>query len=209
MEAYELLAQEAGSPLISLILYEKAVAIARNKLGEAFFKEKTGYFWGLHETRPFMRCLKGCAECLYVLEQKEEALAIYFELLTLNPNDNQGNRDQASLYCLELNHLDKFEELQKAYEDDATAFHHFNAALHLFIKFGDNALSRATLAKAREVNKHVLQLLLTKKELPELPDHYGFGDKNEAVYYCTLAKEVWHSIPNATAWLEAVYYKRG
>jgi len=37
---------------------------------------------------------------------------------------------------------------------------------------------------------------------------YGFGDKNEAVFFCTFAKEVWKAKPGAIAWLEAVYNKR-
>jgi tetratricopeptide (TPR) repeat protein len=208
IEAYEFMGDIAGSPLLSLTFYEKAVDLARKKLGVAFFKKNTGHFWGIHETRPFMRCLKNYAECLYIFEQKEAALTIFLELLTLNPNDNQGIRDQAGLYCLELGKIDRFETLNKEYEEDATAFHHFNTALSEFIKFGDNTVSRNTLAKAREVNKHVLQLMLTKKELPALPEHYGFGDKNEAIYYCTLAKDVWHNVPGAIGWLEAVYNKR-
>ncbi|MBX2895523.1 MAG: hypothetical protein KF763_08770 [Cyclobacteriaceae bacterium] len=208
VEAYELMGDMAEGPMLSLTFYQTAVGLARKKLGTKFFKENIGHFWGLHQTRPFMRCLKNSAECLYILGQKEEALAIFFELLSLNPNDNQGIRDQAGLYCLELGKIDWFEKLNKEYEEDATAFHHYNAALCEFIKFGDNAVSRNALAKAREVNKHVLQLMLTKKELPDLPDHYGFGDKNEATYYCVLAKDIWHTIPNAIAWLEAVYNKR-
>ena len=143
-----------------------------------------------------------------VRDQKEEALTVFFELLELNPNDNQGIRDQASLYCIELGKHDRFEKLQKEYNQDSTAFHYFNGALYTFIKNGDNSASRTELAKAREQNKHVLQLMLSKKELPILADHYGIGDKNEALFYCTVAKDVWHSIPGALAWLENVYNKR-
>jgi len=208
VEAFEYLGDLCEGPLQSLLFYRQGHAAARKKLGEAFFNTNKGYFWGIHETRPYMRCLKNCAECLYILEEKEAALEIYFELLQLNPNDNQGNRDYASLYCLELGKLEKFEALHEQYNDDATAFHCFNYALYQFIKTGDSAESRHALTAARETNKHVLQLLITKKDLPDLPDHYGFGDKNEAVNYCTSAKDVWHSKAEAIEWLDRVYNKR-
>ena len=208
VEAFELMGELVGSPMRSLYFYNNGVIAARKKLGKKFFKENVGHFWGIHETRPFMRCLKNYAECLYMLDQKEEALTVFFELLELNPNDNQGIRDQASLYCIELGRHDRFEKLQKEYNQDSTAFHYFNGALYTFIKNGDNNASRTELAKAREQNKHVLQLMLSKKELSVLADHYGIGDKNEALFYCTVAKDVWHSIPGALAWLENVYNKR-
>ena len=206
-EAFEYLGDMAGNAMSSMLFYKNGYTAARKKLGEKFFKENKGHFWGIHETRPFMRCLKNYAECLYTLDQKESALNIFFELLELNPNDNQGIRDQAGLYSLELGKISSFEKLHKEYGEDSTAFHHFNSALCEFIKFGDTAVSRNTLAKAREVNKHVLQLMLTKKELPQVQGHYSLGDKNEAIFYCVLAKDVWHAIPNAISWLEAVYNK--
>lgn len=207
-EAFEYLGDLAGTPMASMFLYKNGYTAARKRLGEKFFKENKGHFWGIHETRPFMRCLKNYAECLYTLDQKESAISNFFELLTLNPNDNQGIRDQAGLYCLELGKIDSFEKLCQEYGEDPTAFHHFNNALCEFIKFGDAVISRTALAKAREINKHVLQLMLTKKELPQVPDHYSLGDKNEAVFYCVLAKDVWHAVPNAIAWLDAIYNKR-
>ena len=108
VEAYEFMGDQALSPLQSLLFFKLGFTAARKKLGEKFVKENKGHFWGLHETRPYMRCLKSYAECLYMLDQKDDALNTYFELLELNPNDNQGNRDYASLYCLELNKLEYF-----------------------------------------------------------------------------------------------------
>lgn len=208
VEAFEFLGEEAFTPLQSLIFYKNGFASARRKLGEKFFDKNKGQFWGLHETRPFMRCLLGFGMALYSLDQKEQALNIYLELLTLNPNDNQGVRDQAMLYCLELLKLEKYEALYKQFGDEATAFSSFNRALYLFIKDGDSIVGREVLQKARMINNHVLGLLLSKKELPEMGEHYGIGDKNEAVYYLTFARPVWQSTPNALAWLTAVYQKR-
>ncbi len=208
VEAHELMGDLSTSPMTSYIFYQTACLKARKKLGEKFFKENKGHFWGIHETRPFMRCLKNVAECLYMLNQKEEALNIFLELLELNTNDNQGNRDQAGLYCLELGKYERFEKLHQDYIDDIGAFHRFNFALFCFITKGDSDESLRALVKAREINKHVVNFMLSKKEMPLLPDHYGVGDKNEAIFYCTFAKDIWHKVPEAIRWLERIYYKR-
>lgn len=49
-------------------------------------------FWGILETRPYMRALMGLAQTLVELGRVNEALAQFRELLRLNPNDNQGVR---------------------------------------------------------------------------------------------------------------------
>lgn len=61
-DAYNLLAEEAETPRDALDFYSQGVEAGRRALGEAFFKEHTGHFWGMHETRPFMRALVGKAE---------------------------------------------------------------------------------------------------------------------------------------------------
>ena len=44
-----------------------AVEAGRKDLGKQFFKEKKGYFWGLIETRPFMRAMGELAGALVEL----------------------------------------------------------------------------------------------------------------------------------------------
>lgn len=208
VEAYEHLAEVCGSVTASMLLFQSAIKASRKKLGEKYFVENKGHFWGLHETRPYMRCKKSYAETLYLLGQKEAALDVYYELLELNPNDNQGIRDPASIICLELGMLDQYRKLYDEYKNDGTAFHMFNNALYLFLTHGDTEPSRAALKKARHYNKHVVHLMNSKKPLPPLPEVYGFGDKNEAIYYCTLAKPIWQSKPGAVEWMIREYSGR-
>jgi len=207
VEAFEYLAEVAVSPMIALILYQSGFTAARKKLGEKFFKENTGNFWGIHETRPYMRCLHGYADALTVLGHKKLALDIYFNMLDLNPNDNQGVRDFAGLYCLELNMMDAFEALAEQYADDVTAFFQYNLVLFSFLKEGDSEKTRELFAEARKRNKHVPLLLISKKNLPPLADGYTLGDKTEAVYYCTFAREIWKSKLGTISWLEKMYRK--
>jgi tetratricopeptide (TPR) repeat protein len=207
VEAYECLAEVAASPMISLMLYKNGMMAARKKLGEKFFEENKGHFWGLHETRPFMRCMVGYADTLYLLGQSDAALDLYFEMLELNPSDNQGVRDMLGLYCLHHNKLNEFEELAKKYSDDIGAFHHYNLVLFSFLKQGGTEHTRTLLAEARQQNKHVPLLLMSKKNLPLRSDTYSVGEKSEAVYYATHARGVWQSKTGALSWLEKMYRK--
>jgi tetratricopeptide (TPR) repeat protein len=143
-----------------------------------------------------------------LLGQKEAALISFFELLELNPNDNQGIRDQAGLICLELDKFSQYEELYRQFEDDDTAFHLFNYCLYLFLQQGNTEVSREALTKARHYNKHVIHLMNNKKPLPPLPEMFGFGDKNEAIYYCTLAKPVWQGKSGAIDWMALIFQNR-
>ena len=76
-DAYNLLAEETAETLEEAIeLYEKGVEAGERALGKKAFKEDVGYFWGLLETRPYMRARAGLAQCLWVAGQGEEAVEL-------------------------------------------------------------------------------------------------------------------------------------
>ena len=88
-DAYLLLAEEATSSLEEAReLLEQGVAAGERALGPEPFEGDVGYFWGLIETRPYMRARAALAETLWALGGREEAVAHQRELLRLNPNDN-------------------------------------------------------------------------------------------------------------------------
>ncbi|HEY5747445.1 MAG TPA: hypothetical protein VIU12_15305 [Chryseolinea sp.] len=208
VEAFEYMAEFAVSPLQSLIFYRNGMNAGRRKLGEKFFEENKGRFWTLNETRPFMRCMFGYAMTLYELDEKQAALNLFKELLALNPNDNQGARDYAMLYSLDLSQPAVFDEIQKGYPDDQSTFTLFNKSLYIFKKEGDTPGAREMLQQARSQNGHVMTLLMSDKALPPGASEYVKGQKSEAVYYATIARGVWHSTPGAQGWLNDVYRKK-
>src|SRR5215204_998734 len=92
-DAYVLLAEEtARTPDEALKLYEEGVRAGERALGPEAFAEDAGNFWGVLETRPYMRARAGVAECLWEMGEAARAVEHYQELLRLNPGDNQGNR---------------------------------------------------------------------------------------------------------------------
>src|SRR5215203_1056358 len=92
-DAYVLLAEEDAESLEEAKdLYQKGVEAGERALGRETFKEEAGHFWGILETRPYMRARQGLAACLWELGEHGEAIEHYQEMLELNPSDNQGIR---------------------------------------------------------------------------------------------------------------------
>src|SRR6266508_371017 len=83
---YVLLAEEtARSAKEAADLYAKGVAAGERALGKPVFEEEAGHFWGIVETRPYMRSRLGLARALWALGKRQEAAAHAWELLRLNP----------------------------------------------------------------------------------------------------------------------------
>ena len=129
-------------------MYEKAVKIAEKYLGKSFFKENKGYFWGLIETRPYMRVSADYARCLFLNGEADRALKIYEDLLELNPMDNQGIRYEISTALLRNRKLSKYEFLLKEFEDEDCALWHYNNAMYHFIQTGNSKTSNKALLKS-------------------------------------------------------------
>jgi len=204
-DAYLLLAEEATLSLEEAReLLEQGVAAGERALGPEPFEGDVGYFWGLIETRPYMRARAALAETLWALGGGEEAVAHQRELLRLNPNDNQGVRYRQAEYLLALECYEELDELFAAYEDDGAAAFAYTKALAAFHRQGDSSEARTLLAEAREQNPHVPAYLSGRKRVPaRLPDYVGFGDASEAVDYVVGAKAYWQNVPGALAWLAA------
>jgi tetratricopeptide (TPR) repeat protein len=204
-DAYLLLAEETKSSLEEAHeLLEQGVAAGERALGREPFEEDVGYFWGLIETRPYMRARAALAETLWALGRRVEAVEHQRELLRLNPNDNQGVRYRQAEYLLALERYHELDALFAAYEDDAGAAFAYTKALAAFRRHGDASEPRALLAEAREQNPHVPDFLSGRKRLPaRLPEYVGFGDASEAVDYAVGAKRQWEDVPGALSWLAA------
>lgn len=202
IEAYEYLAEQEMFPEIELIFLERAIEIGRGKFGDDFLKKNKGNFWLVHETRPFMRCLHSYSNCLNAMGLVAEAMEVLEEMIELNPNDNQGVRDQLLLYCISIEEPERFNHYAKMYKEDSMAFALFNRALFSFqTKFATKP-SNEDLQKAIDSNKFVVPKLLSEKFCDGLADSYSPGSKEEADYYVSHAYEVWREIPGALDWLK-------
>lgn len=199
-DAYNLLAEECKSTEERQEFYEQGVKFGRMALGDLFFKKYTGHFWGLHQTRPYMRALAGFSECLWRNGRCREAIQNYQELLRLNPNDNQGIR-YTLVNCLLAQGMDAEAAKLLLEYPESCCFMLYSQAL-LSFRSSDCVKSARYLKQALESNPHVPAYLLGIKHMPwRLPDAYAWGSEEEAVIYAADAGEVWKNTPGALAWL--------
>jgi len=203
-DAYVLLAEEEADTLgHALDYYKEGVEAGERALGEAFFDENEGYFWGLLETRPFMRAREGLANTLWNMGKKEESLTHYQEMLRLNPGDNQGNRYSLLNLLLELNRPEQVDTLLTEYEDEWSSEWRYTLVLRSFLKEGDSPDAQKALEEALEQNPHVPDYLTGAKRIPNrLPDMISPGRESEAVSYASTHLNFWRKAPGAVAWLK-------
>ncbi len=184
--------------------YTAGVDAGERAIGERAFREDVGHFWGLLETRPYMRARAGFAACLWQLGEREEAVAHRRDMLRLNPNDNQGIRYTLLGCLLAMGSDERAAEIldDAEYSDDATATWPYSQTLLAYRRTGLGERAEALLSEARRTNPHVPAYLLGKKALPEeLPEMVGFGDESEAIAYPADNLEAWRSTPGALEWL--------
>jgi tetratricopeptide (TPR) repeat protein len=201
-DAWGLLAEEMPDRTRRTELYARSMAAAERTLGSAPFEEQVGHFWGVIETRPYMRARFGYAECLWGAGRHDEALGHLQELLRLNPGDNQGVREVLLPRLIELGRDAEAVQLLAAFEDDPSSVLGYGRALLEFRRSGDGEAAQAKLAAAVRGNPHVTKYLTGSARLPDqLPDRYGFGTDEEAVIAAAALLRAWQVTPGAMAWL--------
>lgn len=194
---------EASNPQEIIPYLEKAVEAGRQDLGEAFFKENQGHFWGVVETRPFMRAMAFLAQALWDVGREDESIEHYLECIKLNPNDNQGLRYALMGYLMIKDRMAEVDALFKQYKNDCGAMWEFTKALYLFKLHGkDSKKASKQLVAAITSNPHVPKYLMGKKKLPaDSPDSYAFGSTEEAIAYAEDGLALWQRTPGALKWL--------
>jgi len=204
-DAYGILAEETARTLeAKRDLYAAGVAAGERALGKELFERDAGSFWGLIETRPYMRVRAGLANCQWLLGERDEAVAHYRDLLRLNPADNQGIRYTLARCLLTLGRDVEAETLlgDPDYEDDVSAGWVYARALLAFRQKGAGTPANEMLAEAQEMNPHVPPYLTGAKGLPtRIPELIGFGDESEAAACAAEQVEAWESTPGALEWL--------
>lgn len=202
-DAWTLLAEESATTLQqALEYYQKGVVAGERALGNQVFEEDKGHFWGLLETRPYMRARLGLARCLWEKGDRDAAIAHYHEMLELNPNDNQGVRHILLGCLLDERRHEEAGRLIQAYEGEPSAVWCYSQALLAFRREGDSPVSREHRKTAVKINKFIPAYLAARRKLPKYPPRYiGIGDKNEAIAYTLDNRQAWLDTQGAIPWL--------
>lgn len=194
------LGSENESELIDNL--RRTVERGETSLGKKFFQENAGWFWGLHETRPYMRARAHLAALLSEAGQVDEAIGHWEEMLRLNPGDNQGLRYPLLGGYLTQGNLPGVERVFSEYPDEGSAMFAWARVLARFLAGKESDAAKA-LADARKANKHVEAYLIGRKKMPaDGPGYYSPGEPSEAIVCMFELGSAWKKHPAAIDWLK-------
>ncbi|MFZ1756319.1 MAG: hypothetical protein WBO46_04970 [Caldilineaceae bacterium] len=203
VDAYILLGEMSDKLPDAIANFRKAVAAGEKSLGPETFAQDRGHFWGLIETRPYMRAAQNLAAALWTYGELEEAIQLYEEMLSLNPGDNQGVRYQLLDALLLIRRHEEAAALWDRF-DDGMAHWAYNHALLLFRTEGRSRNALKALKEALNTNEFVPDYLLGFVDMPD-PDEMSeaiiFGEESEAMAYVFSTFPLWASTPGAQYWL--------
>lgn len=174
---------------------------------DLFKKENIGIFWGLTETRPYMRTKHSYMLTLMELGRYTEAIKQGEELLELCESDNLGIRYLITgLYTV----LEKFEDVEKIYNkysDDST-FMLFPLAI-MYYKKGDYKKCKKVLKEIMENNEYLLDYLIGRKKITkakvdniEANGTYSWGSESEAYFIAKDYKYLLGTVPTFMEFIE-------
>ena len=192
---------EATSPKQAIEGLQRAVAAGERSLGARLFKENKGHFWGLLETRPYMRARQQLAEMLTEAGLLQDAISHYEAMLELNPNDNQGVREPLLGLYLRIGDLDRAGKLLRRYKRDASATFAWGRVLERFLA-ADMEAATAALKTARKENPFMELYMSAQRTFPkDMPDSYAMGSPEEAIVSLETLAPAWMAHPEAMFWL--------
>lgn len=172
-----------------------------------FNKENIGIFWGLMETRPYMRTKHSYMLTLMELGRYTEAIKQGEELLELCESDNQGIRYLImGLYIV----LEKFEECEKIYNKylDTSTFMLFPLSI-MYYKKGDYRKAKKILKSIQENNEYILgylkqEIKFTKAKIDDIENKetYSWSSEEEAYLVVKHYKYLLEIVPTFIEFVE-------
>ncbi len=180
-------------------LYEQTIATARTYIPKTFIPGEDRALWPYLENRPFLRLLAGYAMLVEQRESVDKAIPLYEEILSFNPNDNQGIRSLLTTAYLKTNQPEKVIELTSHYPSDMMPETQMGTVLAL-ITLKQEDLARKYLNQLKEYHSHLIKEILKpshQKPLSYRGDMIARGSPEEAYAYWLAQGKLWEQTPGA------------
>lgn len=183
------------------VIIEKATEIL--KKDDMFNEENIGYFWGMVETRPYMRARNHKITILMDLGRYSEAVEECEDMLKLCENDNLGIRyTLIGLYCL----LERFDECKKLYDmfKEYSAFMLFPMAI-MYYKMGDYKKAKKFIRETKQINEYIYKILTNETGIinnSEEIEYYAPGSIEEASIIINDLLYLLGSVPSFIIFME-------
>ncbi|WP_203289083.1 SEC-C metal-binding domain-containing protein [Metabacillus sp. cB07] len=198
-DAYNMLGEAESDPAKQLELYKRGMEAGEADLGKEIFKEDKGMFWGMVETRPYMRSKFNYAILEAAMGNLTEAIKQCEELLELNEMDSQGVRYTLFVMYMDAGEHKKAKALLEKFEETDFAAGAYNMLLVEFALKGMTPAVERLAQKAKNVNPVIYDVLAGKRKLPKEPEE--FGQEYEAVEYFMEYGFVWSNHPELVEWM--------
>ena len=200
VDAMVIRAQTRRMRLNEYIAEIKAIVKAGERiLGAKRFEEARGHFWGILDTRPYMRARRELAMALLGESRFSEAAAEFAAMLELNPNDNQGVRDYLLGVYLALDDLDGAAGLYSQYPEDCSAVFAWGRVF-LLILSGKRSEARKALADAFRNNAWPAAVFFGTRR-PNDPDSWVIGDEDEGDHAAIALLPACVEHPDVVVWI--------
>ena len=166
-------------------ILDDSLAFEKKRLEQEgyFDKENIGHFYGIYETRPYIRGLYIKVKTLSEAGKYKKAIEVCKEILKLNNHDNTGVRYMLmALYAL-LEEEKPMLDLYKKYKED-----HLEMLFPLFVlyyKKEDNVKAKKYLDKINKANKSFVKYYkgTIKLEDNAMAGYYSKGEASEVFMY--------------------------
>lgn len=143
--------------------------------------ERKGSFYGIWETRPYIRLRYRIFSEFIERRQLRLAMKEGEEILIYNENDNTGSRYALlAIYCL-LEEFDKADDLLRRYPEESVPMLLYEAVLNY--RRNDRRKMRRNLRKIRERVPEVGRIAEVIEELSVMDDCYLMANSLQEVYY--------------------------
>ena len=161
-----------------------------------FDKENIGHFYGIFETRPYIRGLYTKARNLSNEGKYKKAIEVCKEILRLNENDNTGARYLLMALYAVIEDEKAMLDLYKKYNEEINLEMLFPLFV-LYYKKEDDGNAKKYLDMINKNNKHFIKFFKETIKLEEdsMPGYYSRGNASEVLMYmreyfflvCTLS----------------------
>jgi tetratricopeptide (TPR) repeat protein len=167
-------------------LLQKALSAGKAAIGSPEdFDENVGEFWSWAATRPYMRALETMTRmCWQERGYEDEAIEHAFEMLRLNPNDNQGIRQSLLYWLMVKERWDEAHKLWKQYEKARDAWWLYGRSLISAYRQGVESPNAKKYFEAALNHNPFVAVILMMGEFKFMDalmqNYYRQGDPSEA-----------------------------
>lgn len=191
-------------------LWQMASEIGKNAFPKSFKRNRHRLPWGILENRQFLRPYHSWGLKLLESNETTAAVAVFKDILSMNPNDNQGVRALAIDSYFQLGQPDKVLSVCKRFSKDLMEEVLYGKPLALF-QLGKIEEARTALRRAIEWSPHIAKELSRKmhRAPANMSTRYVTeGGPDQAFQYWQHQGQFWIKTDGALEFLSTVFESR-